>query len=68
MRQQGNGVFYWGLWSVKYKNGKKITFWMHNANHFNDAGKVDQVGQFLDRASKLSKLQKRNENELIVKS
>ena len=45
----GKWVFYWGFWHVKYKNGKKIDFWMHNANHFNDAGKVDQVGQFLDR-------------------
>jgi len=45
----GKWVFYWGFWHVKYKNGKKIDFWMHNANHYNDAGKVDQVGQFLDR-------------------
>ena len=45
----GKWVLYWGLWTVKYKNGKKINFWMHNANHFNDAGKVDQVAQYLDR-------------------
>ena len=45
----GKWVLYWGLWHVKYKNGKKIDFWMHNVNHFNDAGKVDFVGQYLDR-------------------
>jgi len=45
----GKWVLYWGLWTVKYKNGKKINFWMHNVNHFNDAGKVDYVGQYLDR-------------------
>jgi len=46
----GKWVLYWGLWHVKYKNGNKISFWMHNVNHFNDAGKVDYVGQYLDRA------------------
>lgn len=46
----GKWVFFWGIVNVKYKNGKKISFWMHNANHFNDAGKVDLVGQFIDRA------------------
>ena len=45
----GKWVLYWGLWHVKYKNGKKISFWMHNVNHFNDAGKVDYVGQYIDR-------------------
>ena len=45
----GKWVLYWGLWHVKYKNGKKINFWMHNVNHFNDAGKVDFVGQYIDR-------------------
>jgi hypothetical protein len=46
----GKWVLYWGLWHVKYKNGNKINFWMHNVNHFNDAGKVDYIGQYLDRA------------------
>jgi len=45
----GKWVHYWGFWHVKYKNGKKIDFWMHNANHFNEAGKVDLVAQFIDR-------------------
>jgi len=45
----GKWVLYWGHLNVKYKNGKKISFWMHNVNHFNDAGKVDFVGQYLYR-------------------
>jgi hypothetical protein len=45
----GKWVLYWAMLNVKYKNGKKISFWMHNANHFNDAGKVDFVGQYIDR-------------------
>jgi hypothetical protein len=45
----GKWVLYWGMWTVKYKNGKKISFWMHNVNHYNDAGKVDYVGQYIDR-------------------
>jgi len=50
MAPTGKWVLYWGLWHVKYKNGNKISFWMHNVNHFNDAGKVDYVGQYIDRA------------------
>lgn len=45
----GKWVLYWAMLNVKYKNGKKINFWMHNVNHFNDAGKVDFVGQYMDR-------------------
>jgi len=46
----GKWVLYWGMVNVKYKNGKKLMFWMHNVNHFNEAGKVDFVGQYIDRA------------------
>ena len=45
----GKWVLYWALVNAKYKNGKNISFWMHNVNHYNDAGKVDFVGQYLDR-------------------
>jgi hypothetical protein len=45
----GKWVLYWGLIDVKYKNGKKLHFWMHNVNHFNSAGKVDFIGQYIDR-------------------
>ena len=45
----GKWVLYWAMLNVKYKNGKKISFWMHNVNHFNEAGKVDYIGQYIDR-------------------
>ena len=45
----GKWVLYWTMADVTYNNGKNLKFWMHNANHFNDAGKVDFVGQYLDR-------------------
>lgn len=45
----GKWVLYWTMTDVTYKNGKNLKFWMHSVNHFNDAGKVDFVGQYLDR-------------------
>jgi hypothetical protein len=45
----GKWVLYWAMVNVKYKNGKKIVFWMHNVNHMNDAGKIDFIGQYIDR-------------------
>lgn len=45
----GKWVLYWTMADVTYKNGKNIKFWMHNSNHFNDAGKIDFVGQYIDR-------------------
>jgi len=45
----GKWVLYWTMTNVKYKNGKKLTFWQHSVNHFNDAGKIDFVGMYLDR-------------------
>jgi SnoaL-like domain len=51
-----NGVVSAGKWllswykvNVKYKTGKAITFWAHNTQHFNDAGKIDQFNQYIDR-------------------
>lgn len=45
----GKWVLYWVFTNVKYKNGKKLAFWQHSVNHFNDSGKVDFVGMYLDR-------------------
>ncbi|HLG38892.1 MAG TPA: nuclear transport factor 2 family protein [Chitinophagaceae bacterium] len=44
----GKWVLYWAQVDVTYKNGKKLTFWSHNVNHFNSAGKIDFVGQYID--------------------
>ncbi|HLF45517.1 MAG TPA: nuclear transport factor 2 family protein [Chitinophagaceae bacterium] len=45
----GKWVLHWGFVHVKYKNGKKLNFWIHNDYHYNDAGKVDIVIQYIDR-------------------
>ncbi|MEP7254287.1 MAG: hypothetical protein ABI666_00855 [Ferruginibacter sp.] len=45
----GKWMLSWYKTDVKYKNGKAITFWAHNAQHFNDAGKMDQMVQYIDR-------------------
>ncbi len=45
----GKWMLNWYQVNVKYKNGKRIGFWVHNAQHYNDAGKVDQIAQYIDR-------------------
>lgn len=45
----GKWMLNWYQVNVKYKNGNKIGFWVHNAQHYNDAGKVDQIAQYIDR-------------------
>lgn len=44
----GKWMLTWRKTDVKYKNGKKLTFWIHNANHYNDASKVDYIAQYID--------------------
>jgi len=46
----GKWILYWTLVNSKYKNGKKIMFWSHSVNHLTDAGKIDFVGMYYDRA------------------
>jgi hypothetical protein len=50
LERTGKYLLHWTLITVKYKNGKKLTFWLHNVNHYNDAGKIDEVVSFYDRA------------------
>ena len=45
----GKWVLSWSFAHVKYKNGKKLDFWIHGVSHYNEAGKVDYIGQYLDR-------------------
>ena len=45
----GKWMLDWAFAHVKYKNGKKINFWLHQVNHYNDAGMIDYVGQYIDR-------------------
>lgn len=46
----GKWVFSWAFVHVKYKNAKKLNFWMHQDYHYGENGKVDQVVQYIDRA------------------
>jgi hypothetical protein len=46
----GKWILYWQEASVTYNNGKMIHFWIHNTNHLDDAGKIDFVGQYIDKA------------------
>jgi hypothetical protein len=50
MAPTGDWVLAWAFAHVKYKNGKKLNFWVHQVNHYNSGGKIDFVGQYLDRA------------------
>jgi len=45
----GKWMLNWYMVSVKYKNGKELHFWVHNANHFNAAGKIDEAAQYIDK-------------------
>jgi|GEM_PF-486131 len=45
----GKWVLYWQMADVTYKNGKNIKFWSHSVNHYNDAGKIDFIGMYMDR-------------------
>ena len=45
----GKWVLTWNLVHVKYKNGKWLHFWIHTDYHYNDAGKVNTVVQYIDR-------------------
>lgn len=45
----GKWVIHWAFVHVKYKNGKKINFWIHNDYHYNEAGKIDVAIQYIDR-------------------
>lgn len=47
--QAGKWMLHWYMVDVKYKNGKSLKFWAHNAEHYNSGGKVDQIAQYIDR-------------------
>jgi hypothetical protein len=35
---------------VKYKNGKKLAFWVHTDYHYDANNKIDRAVQYIDRA------------------
>lgn len=40
----------WYQVNVKYKNGKKLQFWVHNDLHYDKNDKIDIAIQYIDRA------------------
>jgi hypothetical protein len=46
----GVWLFGWYQTHVKYKNGKKLAFWVHVDNHFDSNDKIDLVIQYIDKA------------------
>jgi hypothetical protein len=40
----------WYQVNVKYKNGKRLGFWIHNDLHYNSDDKIDRQIQYIDRA------------------
>jgi hypothetical protein len=46
----GNWLLGWHLTVVKYKNGKKLGFWVHVDNHYNSDDKIDRTIEYIDRA------------------
>jgi hypothetical protein len=40
----------WYQVDVKYKNGKKLTFWTHIDNHYDASDKIDRSIQYIDMA------------------
>lgn len=46
----GNWLLSWYQVDAKYKNGKKLMFWVHTDYHFDNNDKVDRAIQYIDRA------------------
>lgn len=45
----GKWILAWSFSHVKYKNGKSLNIASHTDYHYNDAGKIDVVIQYIDR-------------------
>jgi hypothetical protein len=48
--QAGIWLLSWYQVNVKYKNGKKLSFWTHTDHHFDANDKIDRTIQYIDRA------------------
>jgi hypothetical protein len=46
----GNWLLCWYHTNVRYKNGKKLSFWVHVDHHFDSTDKIDQTIEYIDRA------------------
>ena len=45
----GKWMLDWYMVDVTYTNNKNLKFWVHNAQHYTDAGKIDESAQYIDR-------------------
>src|SRR5258706_15804542 len=50
MEQPGVWLLSWKQTKVKYKNGKKLSFWVHTDMHFDSSDKIDRLIHYVDRA------------------
>jgi hypothetical protein len=48
--QPGVWLLSWYMVTSKYKNGKKLSFWVHTDHHFDANDKIDRTIQYIDRA------------------
>ena len=46
----GNWLLSWHEVHVRYKNGKKLVFWVHTDYHYDASDKIDVAIQYIDRA------------------
>jgi hypothetical protein len=46
----GNWLLSWSHVNVKYKNGKRLNFWIHTDAHYDANDKIDTYIQYIDRA------------------
>jgi hypothetical protein len=50
VEQSGTWLLSWYKVSAKYKNGKKMSQWIHTDMHFDANDKIDRLIQYLDRS------------------
>jgi hypothetical protein len=50
IEQKGTWLLSWYQVNAKYKNGQKLTFWVHTDIHYNTNNQVDEFIQYIDRA------------------
>lgn len=48
-QRTGNYALCWNMVEASYKTGKSMKQRIHTVFHFNDAGKIDMLSQYLDR-------------------
>jgi hypothetical protein len=47
---KGTWLLNWHQVNVKFKNGQRLSFWVHTDMHYNSANQIDECIQYIDRA------------------